>query len=89
MSLEHREEHGEDGESAHVNERPNCLNTPGTSRAGGGGCRVRGDLPSPATELIAEAVIDAYEQTHYYSCARKYSLQAHHWKGKEEKSLSS
>lgn len=75
MPLEQGEEHGEGGEGAHVNERPNCPDAPGTSSDGR---RVRGNLPSTATELVAEAIIDAYEQTHYYGRAREYSLQTHH-----------
>jgi len=82
MSLEHGEEHGEGGEGAHVDERPNGLKTPGAPHAG---CRVRGDLPPPATELIAQTVIDAYEQAHYYGRAREYPLQAHHWTLREKK----
>jgi len=58
MAFEHGEEHGEGGESAHVNERPNH---PGTPRSPYGGCRVRRNLPSPTTELVAETIIDAYE----------------------------
>lgn len=75
MPLEHREEHGERGEAAHVNKGPEHPDAPGSSH---GGRRVRRHLPSSTTELVAEAVIDAYEQTHYYSRAREYSLQAHH-----------
>lgn len=75
MAFEHGEKHGEGGERAHVNERPNRPGAPGSPH---GRCRVRRNLPSSTTELVAKTVIDAYEQTHYYSRAREYSLQAHH-----------
>lgn len=74
MAFEYGEEHGEGGESAHVNERPNRPGTPGSPH----GRRVRRNLPSPTTELVAKTIIDAYEQPHYYGRAREYSLQAHH-----------
>lgn len=79
MPLEHGEEHGEGGEAAHVNESPERPDTPESPGGDGGGRRVRGDLLAPTTELVAEAVIDAYEQAHYDSRAREYPLQAHHW----------
>lgn len=75
MPLEHREEHSESSETAHVNESPEHSDTPGSSYSR---CCVRGHLFSSTTELVAETVIDAYEQTHYYGRAREYSLQAHH-----------
>lgn len=75
MAFEHSEEHGEGGKSAHVNECPNRSGAPGSPHSG---CRMRRNLPSTTTEFVAETIIDAYEQTHYYSRAREYSLQAHH-----------
>lgn len=75
MPLEQGEKHGEGGKGAHVNERPNCPDTPGSP---GSGCRMRGNLLAATTKLVAETIIDAYEQTHYYGRAREYSLQTHH-----------
>lgn len=57
MPLEQGEKHGEGGEGAHVNERPNCPDTPGSP---GNSC-VRGNFPSTTTKLVAETIIDAYE----------------------------
>lgn len=85
MSLKQGEKHGEDGEGAHVNERPDCPDAPGSPT---NGRRMRGNLPSTTTKLVAETIIDAYEQTHYYGRAREYSLQAHHWKHSRKMFLS-
>ncbi|KYN27803.1 hypothetical protein ALC57_02867, partial [Trachymyrmex cornetzi] len=50
MAFKHSEEHGEGGERAHVNERPNRPGTPGSPH---GGC-VRRNFSSTTTKLVAE-----------------------------------
>lgn len=58
MLLEQGEKHSEGGEGAHVNERPDCSDAPGSPTSGR---RMRGNLPSTTTKLVAKTIIDAYE----------------------------